>query len=62
VLDDYAQADLVIIARMKAVTKGANRFGANISHATMVVEKVFKGDVKIDEELTFENGDPVWKT
>jgi hypothetical protein len=57
VLDDYEHADLVIIARMTGVTKGANRFGSDISHATMSVRKVFKGDVKIDQQLTFENGD-----
>lgn len=59
VLDDYEQADLVIIARMTAVTKGKSRFNSDISHATMTVEKVFKGDVKIGQELLFENGDPV---
>ena len=61
VLEDYVQADLVIIAKMKSVVKGVtpNRFGSDISHATMVVQKVFKGEVKIGDELTFGQGEPV---
>jgi hypothetical protein len=61
VLDDYEESDLVIAARLKAVIKGTtpNRFNRDISHVTMIVEKVFKGSVKIGEELTFGSGDPV---
>ena len=61
VLDDYELADLVIIARMKAVTKGTEltSFGNDISHVSMVVEKVFKGEVKSGEEMTFGQGNPV---
>ena len=61
VLDDYENADLVIIARTKSLTKTTtpNRFGNYVSHAIMVVDKVFKGEVKTGEELTFTQGDPV---
>ena len=61
VLDDYEESDFVIVARLKAVIKGAtpNRFNRDISHVTMGVEKVFKGSMKTGEELTFGSGDPV---
>ncbi len=61
VLDDYEQADLVIIARVKSVTKSIvpTRFGGDKNHATMTVQKVFKGDVAAGQELTFGQGDPV---
>jgi hypothetical protein len=59
VLDDYERADLVIIAEMKTVVKGPNRFIGGISHATMEAQKVFKGDVKAGEVLTFSQGDPI---
>ena len=60
VLDDYEQSDIVIVARLTAIKKGAtpNRFNRDISHVTMVVEKVFKGSVKTGQELTFGSGDP----
>src|SRR5215204_3436876 len=60
VLDDYEASDLVIATRLKAVIKGAtpNRFNRDISHVTMIVEKVFKGSVKTGDELTFGSGDP----
>lgn len=57
VVDDYEKTDLVIIARMTAVTKGPSRFLSDISHVTMRVEKVFKGDTKTGAELTFIQGD-----
>lgn len=57
VVDDYEKADLVIIARMKSVTKGPNRFYSDISHVTMTVEKVFKGDTKAGAELTIGQGE-----
>lgn len=59
VLDDYQSADLVVIARMKTVIKGKIRYFSDISHVTMEVEKVYKGDVKIGDELTFLQGDAV---
>ena len=59
VLDNYEHADFVIVAQLKGLTKGRSRFGSDISHATMVVQKVFKGDVKIGQDLTFGNGEPV---
>lgn len=57
VVDDHEKTDLVIIARMKSVTKGPSRFFSDISHVTMTVEKVFKGDTKAGAELTFIQGD-----
>jgi hypothetical protein len=60
VLDDYEQADLVIIAKMKLVTKNITptRFGGDKNHAIMTVQRVFKGDVTAGQELTFGQGDP----
>lgn len=60
VLDDYEQADLVIIAKVKSVTKTITptRFGGDKNHAIMTVQRVFKGDVTTGQELTFGQGDP----
>jgi hypothetical protein len=60
VLDDYEQADLVIIAKMKSVTKNITptRFGGDKNHAIMTVQRVFKGDVTAGQELIFGQGDP----
>ena len=59
VLDAYEGADLVVAAEMKTVVKGPNNYYGDISHVTMEVQKVFKGDVKTTEVLTFSQGDPV---
>jgi len=59
VLDDYQQADFVIVAQLKTLIKGRSQFGSDISHVTMMVQKVFKGEVKVGQELTIGNGDPV---
>jgi 5-hydroxyisourate hydrolase-like protein (transthyretin family) len=58
-LDDFEAADLVVIAHLKSVTKGPNRFLSDISHSTWVVERVFKGEIKVGDELTVGQGDPV---
>lgn len=58
-LDEFEASDLVFIARLKAKIKGPNRFLSDISHSTLVVEKVFKGEIKAGEELTVGEGDPI---
>ena len=61
-LDSYERSDLVVIARLYSVEKATGSehpFGSDISSATMVVEQVFKGDVKINDKLTFAQGHEV---
>jgi hypothetical protein len=62
VLDDYERADVVVIARLVSTEK----FGApnpmyldNIRAFTMVVEKIFKGSVKVQDRLRFEQGNGI---
>ena len=62
VLDAYKQADLVVIARMLSVEKATDpkpRYGGDINSATMVVEKFYKGNVTINQQLKFDQGDEV---
>src|SRR5258705_1533230 len=62
VLEGFEKANLVMIARvvsLEKATDGKGPYGSDINSATMVVEKVFKGDVKINEKLTFGQGDEV---
>lgn len=58
VLDDYEEADLVIVARFVSVTKTKTpRWPLNdIDTATMIVERVYKGDVKSGDNLIFAQG------
>ena len=58
VLNAYENSDLVIIARLKSVTKGPSRFNSGISHVTMTVERVFKGNTKAGADLMFGQGEP----
>ena len=67
VLDDYEWSDTVIITRLLSVEKAPeadNYYHVDgIRSATMVVEKVFKGRVKIGDEIVFRQGggaDCVW--
>jgi hypothetical protein len=66
VLDEYDDAAVVVIARVASVKKSGNDAGHpvnRISSTGMVIEQVFKGGVKVGEELTFRQGDPgecVW--
>jgi hypothetical protein len=61
VLDAYEHADVVVIVRVVAVEKAADEsaknagYGGVISTRT-VVEKVFKGNLKAGDEMTFEQG------
>ena len=62
VLQDYEKANLVIIARLVSLVKATEptgRPGGDISSATMVVEKVFKGEVEAKQKLTFGQGDEI---
>jgi hypothetical protein len=62
VLDDFEQADIVLIARIVSLDKVANarpRDFRDVNSATMVVEKVYKGAVQVNDKLTFAQGDPV---
>ena len=61
-LDAYQDSDLVVIARMLSVEKAIkpeSRVNGDISAATMIVEKVYKGTVQIGEQLKFAQGDEV---
>jgi hypothetical protein len=60
VLDDYEKADIVLMPRLLSLEKATNpkpRFGGEISGATMMVERVYKGDLKVDDKLTLSQGD-----
>lgn len=58
VLDAYQEADVVIIARLVSIekTKEPDPERLDIRSATMVVQKVFKGNVKVQNALSFAQG------
>ena len=61
-LEVYEGADLVVIARMLSVEKASppkRPYRGDISSATMVVEKVYKGDVTTNPQLKLDQGDEV---
>ena len=61
-LDVYQGSDLVVIARMLSVEKALKpepRVDGDISAATMIVEKVYKGNVQTGEQLKFAQGDEI---
>jgi hypothetical protein len=64
VLDGYEWADVVVIARAVSLEKSENNSGyEGIRSAKMVVEKVFKGDLKAGGEIVLAQGggaDCVW--
>ena len=69
VLDAYERADLVIIARIVSVQKEAQSSQKmvlplyGVESTTMLVEKVYKGNVRIGEKLAFGQGqgsDCIW--
>jgi len=61
VLDAYERADVVIIARLvsteKTKERGAEHLG--VRSATMVVQTVFKGDVKVQDAISFAQGNGI---
>lgn len=64
VLSSYEGASVVVIARAVSVEKAGPGEGyEGIISTKMVVEKVFKGDLKVGDEMTFGQGyntDCVW--
>lgn len=59
VLDDYQQSDAVVIARLLSTEKFGEpnpMYIDNIREFTMRVEKVFKGSVKVQDRLRFQQG------
>lgn len=61
VLDEYEWAKVVMIARIASVEKAAKADKTNhdygVRASRLVVEKVYKGDVRVGEELGFAQGD-----
>lgn len=60
VLDEYDHAAEVVIARVAAVKKSGRDAGhavERIGSSVMTVEQVFKGGVKVGDEMTFRSGD-----
>jgi len=67
VLDSYNQSDVVVILRVLSVEKAENTDGHHyvdgVRSTTMVVEKVFKGNLKVNDQLVFGQGggaDCIW--
>ena len=66
VLDAYEEADVVLIARVVSIekTKEPDPIHFNIRSATMVVQRVFKGNVKVQDAISFAQGngiDCIWR-
>ena len=61
VLDAYERADVVITARLVSIekTKEPDSIHNNIRSATMVVQKVFKGNVKVEDAISFAQGNGI---
>jgi hypothetical protein len=64
---EFADAKNVVIMKLTAVTKadGAEKYRSigNIKQSTLTVQKVFKGKLKVGQELPFEQGggaDCIW--
>jgi hypothetical protein len=60
VLDEFDQADEVVILRAVSVEKVAStnerRYVDNVRSTTLVVEKVFKGNLKAGDQIVFGQG------
>ena len=61
VLDAYERADVVITARVVSIekTKEPDPVHLNIRSATMLVQKVFKGNVKSQDAISFAQGNGI---
>ena len=61
VLDAYEEADVVIIARVVSIekTEEPDPVHLNVRSATMVVQKVFKGNVKVQDTISFAQGNGI---
>lgn len=64
VLDAYEGANVIIVAKAVSVEKSAKGEGVDgVSSTTMIVEKVFKGNLKVGDEMIFAQGggaDCIW--
>lgn len=65
VLDAYEGADVVVIVKVKSVDKpqGDVKYVDGVRSTTVTVEKVFKGNLKIGDEMVFAQGggaDCIW--
>lgn len=59
--DAYVNARVIVIAKVESVNKevrDAGRRADSVSSAEMIVEQVFKGDVKVGDKMTFRSGGP----
>jgi hypothetical protein len=61
VLDEYEQSNVVIIARVASIekTKEPEPIHFDIRSATMVVQKVFKGNAKVQDAISFAQGNGI---
>ena len=61
VLDAYEEADVVITARLVSIekTKEPDPIHFNIRSATMVVQKVFKGNLEVQDAISFAQGNGI---
>lgn len=61
VLDEYEWANVVITARVVSIEKTTepDPIHFNIRSATMVVQKVFKGNVKVQDAISFAQGNGI---
>lgn len=61
VLDAYEGADVVVIARVVSIekTKESDPMRFDTRSATMVVQKVFKGNAKVDDAISFAQGNGI---
>ncbi len=59
-LKKFQNADVVIIGKLTEIEKVKDppkvRYGDDVRSATMVVQKVFKGDVKVNDKMQFGQG------
>lgn len=65
VLDEYEEATQVFIAKVRSVEKAEDgtRYVDGVRSTTVTVEKVFKGNLKVGDELIFAQGggaDCIW--
>jgi hypothetical protein len=61
VLDEYERAEVVITARVVSIekTKEPDPMHFNICSATIVVQKVFKGKLKVQDAISFAQGNGI---
>lgn len=61
VLDEYEQSNVVITARLVSIkkTKEPDPIHFDIHSAAMVVQKVFKGNLKVQDAISFAQGNGI---